>query len=264
MSPVVIMSKVEFIKKTLSLGNRLPGFHSMLRVIYGRHGKGLQTEFAGLRLPHPVGIRHGYAKNGELAQVLSEIGFSYIGIDIYDYDAKAAIRLLSSRKENSIVNACLSTAVQDKTESEMMEDVVRSFSLIYDFVDMFTIEVATDMYDIVDEVLSQRLCYDKHVPILVRIPASGTANIHGILDFCMLSGIDGIIAPGLSSVRTAIEYTKGRMPVIGSGDFIYPDEAVQMLRAGAVLLETGKAFEKYGYRTPGKILDAIGESVNQQ
>lgn len=251
------MSKVNFIKRTLAIGNHIPGFDALLRFLFRREHKSLRREFAGIPFAHPLGIRHGYARNGELSQMLTEIGFSFIGIDVYDYDALKAIRLISSRNQGTIVNACFATAVEGKTESEIQESVIRSFSLIYDFVDLVTIEVATDVFDIVDEVLSQRLCYEKHVPVLVRIPDHQSDNIHNILDFCLLSGIDGIVAPGVSMVRSVIEYTKGRIPVIGSGDFLDPGEAVDMLRAGAVLLECGKGFESFGYRTPEKILRAL-------
>ena len=254
------MSKVNFIKRTLALGNHIPGFDSLLRFLFRREHKALRCEFAGISFPHPLGIRHGYARNGEIAQMLTAIGFSYIGIDVYDYDALKAIRMISSRNQGTIINACLATAIEGKTESEMQEQVIRSFSLIYDFVDLVTIEVATDIFDIVDEVLSQRLCYEKHVPILVRIPDHQSDNIHNILDFCLISGIDGIVAPGVSMVRSVIEYTKGRIPVIGSGDFTDPEEAADMLRSGAVLLECGKGFESFGYKTPEKILRALGKA----
>ena len=78
-----------------------------------------------------------------------------------------------------------------------------------------------------------------------------------ILDFCLLSGVDGVIAPGIRMVRQATEYTKGRLPVIGSGAVTTPEAAVALLQSGACLVEVAQGLKKNTWSTAKRLLEAI-------
>ena len=123
-----------------------------------------------------------------------------------------------------------------------------------------------------------RQCYDINKPVLIKIsPDYERDQLGSILDYCMMSGIDGIVAanvtesreglttspeilkkigPGeisgaplysksLSLVKFINEYTGGRLPVVGVGGIMTPEQALEMLDAGASLIEinTGLAYE---------------------
>jgi len=169
------------------------------------------------------------------------------------------------------------------TEEQVVKDFETSFNLMYDFADMFTIclsysdnegnprfQNSVSMTKIADPILDLRLSYDKYKPILVKVNSDiAYDELDAILDYCMLSGIDGIIADGSTLVRDGlqssnrkiknlgagelsgapvyersvtlvqhiVEHTKGRLPVIGCGGIMTPGQAVGMLDAGASLIQ---------------------------
>jgi dihydroorotate dehydrogenase len=131
---------------------------------------------------------------------------------------------------------------------------------------------------VVDHLLMLRLTYDKYKPILLKIsPDIPHSQLDEILDYCMLSGVDGIVAgnttrkrdgltispekiaeigngglsgaplypKNLALVKHVSEYTHKRLPIIGVGGIMSPAQAEEMLNAGASLLEiyTGFIYE---------------------
>ena len=130
----------------------------------------------------------------------------------------------------------------------LSRDIVRQFSLVYDFADFIIIDpdadngiVSPDLSDItslLDELISLRLCYEHFTPIYLRLAEGLTPEeIRALLSACRLSGIDGVVAPGVRKVHFCAEETQGRYPIIGSGAQS-PEEALEQLRSGAALVET--------------------------
>lgn len=130
----------------------------------------------------------------------------------------------------------------------LSRDITRQFSLVYDFADLIIIDpdadngiASPDLSDItalLDELISLRLCYEQFTPIYLRLAEGLTPEeIRALLSACRLSGIDGVVAPGIRKVRFCLEETKGRYPIVGSGART-PEEALEQLQAGAVLVET--------------------------
>ena len=126
-------------------------------------------------------------------------------------------------------------------------DLARTFSLVYDFTDFIIIDPdadngidSPDISDtsvLLDEVVNLRLCYENYTPIVLRLSHGHTADeISSLLEHCRLSGIDGIVAPGVNKVRMIVEKTQGRYPVIGAADTV--EEALECFQAGALLVET--------------------------
>ena len=129
---------------------------------------------------------------------------------------------------------------------DISEDIQRNFSLSYDFADIIIINPdnkgginAMDISDTVsmlDSLLSLRLCYEKYTPVYLSISNEVTPHeLDTLLSYSRLSGIDGIVANSLDKLRTVIDKTQGRMPVIGKTD--NSEEALQMLRDGASLVD---------------------------
>ena len=130
----------------------------------------------------------------------------------------------------------------------LSHDIVRQFSLVYDFADFIIVDpdadngiASPDLSDItslLDELMRLRLCYESYTPIYLRLAEGLTPEETGaLLSACRLSGIDGVVVPGVRKVRFCNEQTLGRYPVIGSGAKS-PEEALEQLQAGAVLVET--------------------------
>jgi len=312
---------------TLGMFSKLPGGLSLLRFLYARpvksyakKNKDLQTELFGLNFPHPIGVAGGLDKNGEHYNELAALGYSFVEIGSLTTDkndgnrkprvfrlakdralinrlginnkgVKYAIDHIHRDKPNVIISANIACNPKCRTVDEIANSYRKSFELMYDFVDMFTINlsyprvkgesVELDLHDleyiekILDSLLDLRLCYEETKPILVKIsPDLLTMEIDQVLDWCMVSGIDGVVACNTTSSRDGLtidkeeidkigegglsgaplfekslatikhinEYTKGRLPIIGVGGVMSAQQAKQMLDAGASLVEVHTGF----------------------
>ncbi len=159
------------------------------------------------------------------------------------------------------------------TEEEVKKRIIRQFSLLYDFADYFVIDINresglsslddfSDWTELLDELLSLRLCYERYKPILLRIsPVHEEEQIRRILDFTLMSGFDGVVAPGLAKVRFCAEYTQKRLPIIGSGAITSPEEALALLQAGASLIEVAQGIPGKPRRTAKSLLKAIDQPI---
>ena len=71
-----------------------------------------------------------------------------------------------------------------------------------------------------------------------------TFGLAGLLDYMMYSGLDGIIAGNesypIELVRRIGYFTGGRFPIIACGDIDSPEEADELLAAGATLLQVDR------------------------
>ena len=141
----------------------------------------------------------------------------------------------------------------------------------------------TFLSDIVDRLLDLRMYYDEYRPILLKIsPDIPREQIDEILDYCMLSGIDGIVAGnttrsrdnltipqskideigagGLSGaplykknlelVRYVKEKAGGHLGIVGVGGIMSGEQAREMMDAGADLVEIYSGFI---YEGPGLV-----------
>ena len=162
------------------------------------------------------------------------------------------------------------------SEEEAKQRMIRQFSLLYDFADCFVIDVNresglsslddfSDWTALLDELLSLRLCYERYKPIVLRIsPGHDEDQMRRILDFGLMSGFDGVVAPGLAKVRFCVEYTRNRLPVIGSGAITTPEEAIALLQAGASLVEVAQGIPGKPRQTAKRLLKAIDQSTQPQ
>ena len=128
---------------------------------------------------------------------------------------------------------------------DLSADIVRNFSLIYDFADFIIVDPdtdngigATDISDtqvILDELVSLRLCYERYTPFFLRLKHGlSEEELQYLLGACRLAGIDGVAAPAKMLPRINA-LTQGRVAVIACADS--QEEALQALQDGASLLE---------------------------
>ena len=147
--------------------------------------------------------------------------------------------------------------------------------------------------DIMDVILDKRMNMDAYKPILIKIsPDISHAQVDEILDYAMRNGVDGIIAgnttrsrdglttspqkveaigkgglsgaplyeKSLAMVRYLAGKTEGKLPIIGTGGIMTPEQAREMLAAGASLIEiyTGFIYEGPGF--PRNILKYLNNN----
>jgi len=303
----------------------------LIRLFHRYDHPSLRREIFGLEFRNPVGLAAGFDFNGDRFNELSNFGFGFLEIGSLSsepQDAGPRPRVFRFRKEKALVNriearnkgvryaidriqkrrpeACLCANITynagSKKDDEISSDYQKAFSLLYDFVDMFTVNVSRPnadgllevqdrnaLADIIDPLLELRLCYEHYKPVLVKFsPDTPLEQLDEMIDYCMLSGIDGVVAGdttrrldilkarnkpaagylsgaplferSLAVVRHISEHTLGRFPIIACGGIMTPEQAAQMLDAGASLLElhTGLVYE--GPKLVKKILKHLANN----
>ena len=300
----------------LSILRHIPFARSIMRAIYKRESPSLEKEVFGLKFPNPVGLAGGLDKNGEYYNDMANFGFGFVEIGsltpqpqdgnakprcfrvpqdkaiinrfgINNKGVKNAVEHLKKERPNVIVAANIS-----KNSTSINEDAAKdyesAFALLYDFVDMFVVNVScpnvvglTSLQDIsflseiVDRLLNLRMYYDNYRPILLKVsPDLSKEQLDDIVDYCLRSGIDGIVAgnttrsrDGLTISQEEIEKignggmsgapvhkknlelvryihtkTEGKLPIIGVGGIMSEENAKAMIDAGASLVEIYSGF----------------------
>jgi dihydroorotate dehydrogenase len=248
---------------------RLPGVQFWNRLRFRREHPALARDVFGIHFRHPIGLAPVLERQVELLDVCDSIGYSFTGIIPGDMPVQTVAELLQGRK-SPIVTA-VELRAEGASEDDAMQQLVRQFSLLYDFVDYFVIDINresglsslddfSDWTAVLDELLSLRLYYERYRPILLRIsPGHTEEQIKRILDFCLLSSFDGIVAPGVSKVRFCVDYTHNRIPVIGSGAVTSPEEALALFEAGATLIEVAQGIRNKPRQTVKRLLKALDQ-----
>ncbi|MBR2128378.1 MAG: quinone-dependent dihydroorotate dehydrogenase, partial [Bacteroidales bacterium] len=198
---------------------------------------------------------------------------------------------LKKERPEVIVAANISKNTSSINE-EAAKDYETAFGLLYDFVDMFVVNISCPnvvgltalqdisfLSEIVDKLLSLRMYYDEYRPILLKVsPDLSHQQLDEIIDYSLRSGIDGIVAgnttrtrdglttisqekideignggmsgapvhkKNLDLVRYVHQQSDGKLPIIGVGGIMSPEDAQEMIDAGASLVEiyTGFIYE---------------------
>ena len=303
----------------LRLLRSIPFARALVRLIYKKEDPALEREVFGLKFKNPVGLAGGLDKNGEFYNDLTNFGFGFIEIGsltpepqsgnpkprlfrivqdraiinrmgINNKGVKNAVEQLKKARPRTIISGNISknsTSIND----DASKDYETAFAMLYDFVDMFTVNISCPnvsglsdlqdvsfLSDIVDKLLELRMYFDEYRPILIKVsPDISHQQLDEIIDYCLMSGVDGIVAgnttrsrdgltadpekieaignggmsgaplyaKSLELVRYISTKSKGKLPVIGVGGIMSGAQAREMLDAGASLVEiyTGFIYE---------------------
>lgn len=324
----MIMSSLTFLR-------HVPFAGSIMRSIYKKETPALQKEVFGITFPNPVGLAGGLDKNGEHYNDLANFGFGFIEIGsltpkpqdgnpkprcfrvpqdraiinrfgINNKGVKNAVEQLMKDRPNVIVAANISKNTTSINE-DAAKDYETSFALLYDFVDMFVVNVSCPnvvgltalqdisfLSDIVDKLLDLRRYYDTYRPILLKVsPDLSSEQLDDIIDYCLRSGIDGLVAgnttrsrdgltidpkkieeignggmsgapvhkKNLELVRYIHTKSEGRLPIIGVGGIMSGEEAQAMMDAGASLVEIYSGFIYEGPALVKQILTHLEQNT---
>lgn len=317
----------------LTFLRHIPGARAIMRAIYKKDSPKLAREVFGLNFPNPVGLAGGLDKNGEFYNDMADYGFGFVEIGsltpkpqdgnpkprcfrvpqdkaiinrfgINNKGVKNAVEHLKKERPEVIVAANISKNTTSINE-DAAKDYETSFALLYDFVDMFVVNISCPnvvgltalqdisfLSDIVDRLLDLRRYYDTYRPILLKVsPDLSREQMDDIIDYCLRSGIDGIVAgnttrsrDGLTIPQSKIDeignggmsgapvhkknlelvryiHTKsqGRLPIIGVGGIMSGKDAQAMIEAGASLVEIYSGFI---YEGPGLVKNIITHLEN--
>lgn len=216
------------LKWQIRIIGRVPFARAFVRLANKRSTPSLEREVFNHKFSNPIGLGPGLDKDGLLYNTMSDFGYSFVDIGpVNSSNIKTAINHLQDSPADTFIALCIN------------KDHVRSFSLAYDFADMFVFEIPDDkITETLDSILDIRLTYDTGKPILLRLThALPEKEFETIMDYCLLNGVDGVVAAKADYVRSVNEYTKGRIPIIGYGGVRTPELAREMLDAGASLIE---------------------------
>ena len=326
--------------RRLRLSHIFPG-GPVLRLLHGYDSPSLHRELFGIDFPNPVGLAAGFDSDGEYYNELSDFGFGFVEIGSLTPDAqhspstrgkilklgsdraiattlrndnkgvRYAISRIKEKAPRCILAASIAPGLESHKDEEIIRDYQMVFSLLYDFADLFVVNVSSpnadgiiqvqdsaDLADIIDPLLETRLCYGLYKPILIKISHDiPLEQLDDMLDYCMLSGVDGIVAGGsarpvapltspkarrigkdahfrisgapiyegtLSLVQHISEHTKGRLPIIACGGIMTPCQAEEMLSKGASLVELHTAVALHGPGIVKKILKSLTNGRKQQ
>lgn len=279
--PVLLSLKKETARNiilwTLTHAGKIPGMVRLAGLIYKKDAPGLRRRVFDMDFDSPIGMAAGFDRNGKAFNELSALGFSFITIGPVsaspDKDGEGVRKTIDNirrRKTRTILAAELARSPHDSSESDIIRDFSVSFSLLYDFADMFVVSVGGPDIDILpeilDELISLRLCYESYKSIIVKLtPEVDSVQFEGILHFSRLSGIDGILAETpefgktLELVRNINISAEGSIPVIAGGDISDESRAAELLQAGASLIQIGPEMWEKG---PGYVKRILKKLIN--
>ena len=172
-------------------------------------------ELFGIPFRHPIGLAPVLERQEELLDLCDSIGYSFTGIIPGETPLQTVAERLQER-ETPII-AAVELRPDGPTEEEAKQRMIHQFSLLYDFADFFVIDINresglsslddfSDWTELLDELLSLRLYYERYKPIVLRIaPGHEEEQLRRVLDFGLMYGFDGVVAPGLAKVRFCAE-----------------------------------------------------------
>ncbi|MBQ7771986.1 MAG: quinone-dependent dihydroorotate dehydrogenase [Bacteroidales bacterium] len=273
----------------LSILRHIPFARQILRSIYKKEYPTLEKEVFGIKFPNPVGLAGGLDKNGEFYNDMANFGFGFVEIGsltpqpqdgnpkprcfrvpqdkaiinrfgINNKGVKNAVEHLKKVRPEVIVAANIS-----KNSTSINEDAAKDyesgFALLYDFVDMFVVNVScpnvvgltslqdiTFLSEIVDRLLDLRMYYDEYRPILLKVsPDLSREQLDDIIDYSLRSGIDGLVAGNTTRSRDGLSIPQEQIEKIGNGGM-----------SGAPVYKKNLALVKYIHEKTGGKLPVIG------
>ena len=204
-----------------------------MNFFFRRNSQVLEKEVLGLHFRNPVGaFQPSLKRSARTRHQLQKTGFVLLD--------PPGEHLLEWSTQLKVYRSLTHLAVN------LRKQIVRHFSLVYDFADLIIIDPdsdsgidATDISDthnLLEEIVSLRFCYDGYTPVLLRLTHGLTREeMKALLSACQLYGLDGVIVPDKNSLREARELTLGRLPLVGVAES--PEDAQELLAQGAVLVE---------------------------
>jgi dihydroorotate dehydrogenase len=238
--------------------------------------------------------------------MINRMGFNNKGVA---HAVKKLTQRINSRNEGLIIGGNIGKNTLTSNENAA-NDYLYCFREMYDAVNYFVVNVScpniADLHElqhidslrcILEKLISERKSRSAFKPVFVKISPDLTfEQIDEILDLCIQSGTDGIVATnttiqrynltcpkkkiermgmgGLSGsplkdrsteiIRHIHNRTHGKMPVIGVGGIMSPADAIEKIKAGAWLLQIYTGFIFEGPWLARKINKAVEHYLQEQ
>ena len=228
--------------------NKIPGAKFAVSVLFKQKAGIPAYEILDLKFRNKVGMNSGLDETGDFAKLFSGTGvsFSVIGPLVSSNVGKAisTIIRLRNNKNHGIVAVSIDCSSKIDNDDIVQNEYVRTFSLAYDFADLFFIDFSRKDIDpstirsITSAILETRFTYEEYKPIVISTGKSlDESELKALVDFCRMNGADGIDICSSHYVKVIHEYTDGRYTILGHGGIDNPDAALESGRRGQVLRE---------------------------
>lgn len=164
----------------------------ILSKIFHRKRSELQCDMLGMTFMSPVGL---YVKDKETgikyAKLQLNTAYSYVIVNCKELSQTVDILRRLPRQYNIIAHLDVKQEYLYYGKSKSME---AAFGILYDFVDAFLISSIDSMSSDVDALINLRMYNDEYRPILLDVPSNLLyADLDEILDYCLLSNVDGCL-----------------------------------------------------------------------
>lgn len=278
-----------FVASLLKLIFVIPGLSPLIKAVATVKHPALQRNVFGLKFENPVGVAAGFDKNAHLFNELSNLGFGYVEVGTitpkeqsgnpkprlfrlpYDlglinrmgfnnHGVQQAIKHLKKRKSHTIIGGNLgkNTLTPNKTA---VEDYVKLFEELFDFVDYFVINVSCPNISNLHELqtpsalleISKRLQEinnrkPQRKPILLKVsPDLNNSQLDDVIDLIAKTNIDGVIAVNTTVARDRLKTPKKSIEAIGHGGLSGKPLNQRALKVVSYLAKkSGKAFPIIG------------------
>ena len=165
-----------------------------------RHKRSLEKEVCNLHFRNPVGVQY---VSGNLLLAGKHCALSgFVTLNPPKENVLQWITGLQQFRRKTVLAVNISS------------DIFRTFSLVYDFADFIIIDPDSDngidspdvgdTAQLLEQIVSQRLCYEHYTPVFLRLSHGTTpAELHPLLGCCQLYGIDGAVVHGSRKMQSA-------------------------------------------------------------
>ena len=260
-------------KATLKFLASSPFARGMARFFHGDGPDDLHREVMNLEFRNPVGFAAGIDNDGRYSATLSSTGASFEIIGPVFYSRKGGVKsavdnLRTIKQKNFRIGINITKKPDSTTEDQVQRDYLEAFAYSYDFVD-FTVLNFTDetvgsvrelafIQGVTNPVLDARMSYDSFRPVLLKISGDMTSDELGpVLDYCLMNGVDGVVAGNLGQVSEINAFCKGRFPIIAAASVSTPSEALALMDAGAYLIALDNPLKSLKIGLPRAIVKSI-------
>lgn len=254
-------------KWLIKLLSNIPGASTVTSLLYRRGINRNAFDILDLKFSSPIGIGSGIDPNGESLKLLSStgVGFCTIG-PVSPANVRTCIsRLMSVRKKSKCLTAAaISSNSKSIDDEQIISDFLYTFSLAYDFADLFFLDFTAGNMDpvlvrsVISSVMEARATYEEYKPIIIDTGKDlDTDELESMLDFCRMNGADAIAVWGSRYVELASQKSEGRYPIAGHGNIHNAEDARRMLKNGASLVILRDEILRDGLGFPHKIISNL-------
>ena len=231
----------------------------------------------GTTLNHREG--NAYPRSAETPMgMLNAVGLQNKGVDYFAANIYPQLKDLDTNVLVNVSGACIEDYVACAEKVAALDKIpgIELNISCPNVVGLTALQDISFLSEIVDKLLALRMYYDEYRPILLKVsPDLSHQQLDEIIDYSLRSGIDGIVAgnttrsrDGLTSisqekieeignggmsgapiyqknlalVKYVHEKSGGKLPIVGVGGIMSPEQAQEMLEAGASLIEIYSGF----------------------